>query len=69
MAELQGLHALQEVQLDGLLAPTHHYGALSYGNKASMRNARRYSPVSSPSPTSPSPTTHTADPPARQGAT
>ncbi|NRA39823.1 MAG: N-succinylarginine dihydrolase, partial [Planctomycetes bacterium] len=25
-----------EAQLDGLLAPSHHYGALSFGNKASM---------------------------------
>ncbi len=30
---------LREVQLDGLIAPTHHYGALSFGNKASMRHA------------------------------
>ena len=27
-----------ELQLDGLLAPTHHFGSLSFGNRASMRN-------------------------------
>ena len=32
------MRTYQEVQLDGLLAPTHHYGALSFGNKASMHN-------------------------------
>lgn len=35
--------ALQEIQLDGLLAPTHHFGALSFGNKASMLSAGRNS--------------------------
>ena len=29
---------MPELQLDGLLAPSHHFGALSFGNRASMSN-------------------------------
>lgn len=32
-----------EAQLDGLLAPSHHFGALSFGNKASMAQLGRSS--------------------------
>ena len=28
-----------ELQLDGLVGPTHHFGGLSFGNRASMRHA------------------------------
>lgn len=30
---------LQEIQLDGLVGPTHHFGGLSFGNRASMAHA------------------------------
>lgn len=30
---------VQELQLDGLVGPTHHFGGLSFGNVASMRHA------------------------------
>src|SRR5215203_2283560 len=29
-----------EVNFDGIVGPTHHYGGLSYGNVASMENTR-----------------------------
>jgi succinylarginine dihydrolase len=32
-------HTLFELQLDGLVGPTHHFGGLSLGNRASMRHA------------------------------
>ena len=32
-------HTLVELQLDGLVGPTHHFGGLSFGNRASMRHA------------------------------
>ena len=32
-------HTLFELQLDGLVGPTHHFGGLSFGNRASMRHA------------------------------
>jgi succinylarginine dihydrolase len=32
-------HTIQELQLDGLVGPTHHFGGLSFGNRASMQHA------------------------------
>jgi succinylarginine dihydrolase len=32
-------HTVQELQLDGLVGPTHHFGGLSFGNLASMQHA------------------------------
>jgi succinylarginine dihydrolase len=32
-------NAIQEVQLDGLVGPTYHFGGLSFGNLASMQHA------------------------------
>lgn len=36
---LMTTHTIQELQLDGLVGPTHHFGGLSFGNRASMRHA------------------------------
>ena len=32
-------HTIQELQLDGLVGPTYHFGGLSFGNRASMTHA------------------------------
>jgi len=34
---------VREVNFDGLIGPTHHYGGLASGNLASSRNALRKS--------------------------